>query len=130
MIIKDDKVVEAEKDREGASGEVPPPYSAQIASGSSPVLMRAETGPLDLTSSRPVPYPDIPPVNFLSIRRQNESIQGTYLVDPNLSAPEEAMAMAERKNLLLDCRNGSIKADVWVASRADSALVANDAFKS
>jgi len=62
--------------------------------------------------------PSLPRVNYLSINRVNSTLSGEYVLDPELVIPEALLAPLaeeeERKNLTLMCRNGSLRADVWV----------------
>ncbi|KAJ7240575.1 hypothetical protein C8J57DRAFT_1371443 [Mycena rebaudengoi] len=68
----------------------------------------------------------VKPTNFLSLRRTNSSIFGTYLIDPRLKIPAsllEPLASDEteetRRNLFLHTNHGSVDVDVFVAGDRD-----------
>lgn len=107
--------------------EIPPPYTPSdgqsrpqqqdnshlVASSSS----SSSSSPTERTIT-PSLIPSLPRVNFLSINRINSALTGEYVLDPELVIPEALLTPLaeeeERKNLTLLCRNGSLKADVWI----------------
>lgn len=97
----------------------PPPYSARSDGPSSSSVIPPSSGPA-------VPPPSASRCNFLTIRRDNSSIKGDYIIDPQLQIPAELLAPLEdgetesgRPNLALRSQNASITADVWVESGVD-----------
>ncbi|EJD04783.1 uncharacterized protein FOMMEDRAFT_139513 [Fomitiporia mediterranea MF3/22] len=124
MLLPDDKHAKAGEIALGTiPADGPPPYDSP--SGSSVGMS---------TIARPVP-PNMTVTNFLRIKRKNQSIKGSYVIDPDLHVPEEllsASASADkdssssdkediedemhgpRKNLEIECKNSSVTADVWL----------------
>ncbi|KAH8115110.1 hypothetical protein DFH11DRAFT_146740 [Phellopilus nigrolimitatus] len=116
LVPNDSKLAEEQGDEaEVSSGpEHPPPYAPSSS----------ETSPAETSASgaRPLPQtPNLPASNFSLIKRDNESIKGTYVVDPGLRIPDELVPSAldfdgedGRKNLQLESKNGSISTVVWL----------------
>ncbi|KAJ6571394.1 hypothetical protein B0H19DRAFT_988003 [Mycena capillaripes] len=84
-----------------------------------------------VVSPAEVPPPPIPttskPTNFLSLSRGNESIKGTYVIDPRIKIPQfllPPLAADEtevtRRNVFLHTSNGSINVDFFVVGDGDS----------
>ena len=48
----------------------------------------------------------------MHIRRENDSIQGQFLIDPYL---QSTTGRQPEQNLKLECVHGNIEADVWIA---------------
>lgn len=69
--------------------------------------------------------PNIKPSNFISLSRSNESIKGSWLIDPTLSIPSFFLppppTEGARSNLFLESKNGAIDADIYLlpTSRSD-----------
>ena len=68
--------------------------------------------------------PDIKPSNFVNLNRANESIKGSWLIDPSLSIPESFLyplpTEGARSNLILESKNGAINADIYLLSSGRS----------
>ena len=81
---------------------------------------------VDLENSTPFastsrPLPDIKSCNFVSLSRQNESVSGSWIIDPSMMVPPALMPPLlsneneeTRKNILLSSHNGSVDAQVYV----------------
>lgn len=83
----------------------------------------ADDPPLAELPLAPFPSPSPPPnsqrCNYLEISRVNSPLKGAWIVDNSIRVPRSVLpplrpGEIERKNLRLECRNGSINADVWV----------------
>ncbi|KAK7445479.1 hypothetical protein VKT23_014896 [Stygiomarasmius scandens] len=66
---------------------------------------------------------NVKPSNFVSITQQNNSVKGAFVIDPSLKAPPSWLPIlpdgetgADRQNLLLESKNGSVQADISVLS--------------
>jgi len=115
MIIKDDKTAPLDP----VSVETPPPYSPTSQPDETSSTTQSTSG--EASTSAPVACspPALPKSNFLTIKRSNTSLKGTYVIDPDLVVPEAMLPAlesgeVERKNLRLHCENGSINAEVWL----------------
>jgi hypothetical protein len=68
--------------------------------------------------------PNIKPSNFIHLNRANESIKGSWLIDPYLSIPSSFLppppAEGARSNLILESKNGAIDADIYLLSTSHS----------
>ena len=63
--------------------------------------------------------PNIKPSNFVNLNRTNESVKGSWLIDPCLSIPSFFLEPlptgdGERSNLFLGSKNGAIDADIYL----------------
>ncbi|TDL24526.1 hypothetical protein BD410DRAFT_766998 [Rickenella mellea] len=78
----------------------------------------------------PTQLPPLPRQNFLSIRRGDGSIKGTWVIDPDIKPPESVLAPIKpdttRKNLELLTKDGSINADIWIVGDGDSEQRVNE----
>lgn len=102
----------------GAS-DAPPPYpspplssSASSASGYPPHRRTSST-----QSNSRMKMPNVPPTNFLIIKRDNNSIRESIIIDPSLPILDpdaELKPEEERKNLFVESKNGSVNMDVWL----------------
>ncbi|KAI6104093.1 hypothetical protein F5141DRAFT_1126954 [Pisolithus sp. B1] len=61
------------------------------------------------------------PTNYLSVSEMDNSIKGTYIIDPSVHVPStylpplgEGETERDRKNLHLRTRDGSVDVDVWL----------------
>ncbi|KIJ63805.1 hypothetical protein HYDPIDRAFT_188250 [Hydnomerulius pinastri MD-312] len=61
------------------------------------------------------------PTNFLALSSEHSSIKGEFIIDPSMRIPasllpplSEGETEADRKNLLLNSKTGSISAEVWL----------------
>ncbi|THH07193.1 hypothetical protein EW145_g3546 [Phellinidium pouzarii] len=102
----------------------PPPYTPPPPAPSQ--LPRSSSSASASTSARATgeSCPNVPASNFLTIKRENASIKGTYVIDPTLQIPPEEPSSSRalsaddddniKKNLNLHCKNGSISATVWL----------------
>ncbi|CAA7268865.1 unnamed protein product [Cyclocybe aegerita] len=104
---------------ENSTHDPPPTYTPFDSSGSS-------------QSGARFPLPrDVKPSNFTSLSIGNAAIKGTWVVDPTLVIPKEFLAPLakdeteeNRKNLLLESKNGSVDANIFVMPmRADALAV-------
>ncbi|KIJ23211.1 hypothetical protein M422DRAFT_276259 [Sphaerobolus stellatus SS14] len=112
-------------------GEHPPAYSETTISGSVSGSEYA-TGPPEASSSlaertTPVTLTRValtPPTNFLTIERKNDSIKGTYAINPTLPPPPGSVISTDSdgKNLNLNfaSTNGSINAVVEIIKDVDA----------
>ena len=96
--------------------DLPPPY---VENPQTPSSM--PSGP---TLGSPYTIPNIRPSNFVSLIRINESIKGTWLIDPSLSIPSSFLpprpAKGDRFNLSLESKNGAIEAEVYLLPTSHS----------
>jgi len=121
MLIIPEKTPEHGKAAEAkaAMAEEPafdPPPTYASSSSPPPVITPESSGP---------PAPKYKPTNYLSLDRANNSIKGTYTIDPFMSIPQSFLpplaageTEAGRKNLKLYAKNGSV--DVSVNLLADA----------
>lgn len=62
--------------------------------------------------------PNIKPSNFINLNRANESIKGSWLIDPSLSIPPfflpPSPTEGARSNVILESKNGAIDADIFL----------------
>ena len=62
--------------------------------------------------------PNIKPSNFVNLNRANESIKGSWLIDPSLAIPSSFLppppTEGARSNLILESKNGAIDADIYL----------------
>lgn len=107
----------------------PPSYAettpAESSAGDSVGLPPSfSDGPSTSTASSIPRPPLVPPSNFLTIERGNNSIKGTYSIDPTLSAPPGVVRPVGNDNrdlhLLLKTTNSSIKSVVDVVKSVDA----------
>ncbi len=98
-----------------------PPYSPFLPPRpeTSPASFSVASSSSSLSPPSPTSVvPSIPRSNFLSIQRNNTSLKGSYVIDPTLDVPEAVLPPLEpgqeRKNLLLECQNGGINAEVYL----------------
>ena len=93
--------------------DAPPAYSHSPASSSN-ITPRSPTGP--------APAPPIAPCNQLTVQNTHNKVEGSFVVQSDLSAAEELLAplsaeeneAGRRANLRLSSPHGGINADVWV----------------
>ena len=68
--------------------------------------------------------PNIKPSNFVNLNRANESIRGSWLIDPSLSIPSSFLppppTEGARSNLILESKNGAIDADIYLLPTSHS----------
>ena len=68
--------------------------------------------------------PNIKPSNYVNLNRANESIKGSWLIDPSLSIPESFLppppTEGARSNVILESKNGAIDADIYLLSTSHS----------
>ncbi|KAI5120015.1 hypothetical protein M0805_008476 [Coniferiporia weirii] len=127
IITKEDEArSEVEMETPPASG-LPPPYAPSSPpssfSGASSSAPDPPTPPSPPPLAFTVPPPNIPASNFLTIKRDNTSIKGTYVIDAGLQTPPGLLPDDPddaRKNLSLQCKNGSISATVWLVGTPSS----------
>ena len=71
-----------------------------------------------LGTDRPSTIPNIKPSNFINLNRANESIKGSWLIDPSLSIPPFLLSPPHtegaRSNLFLGSKNGAIDAEIFL----------------
>lgn len=111
-----------------AHDDTPPPYYPPEATASSSTLPAAP--PL----ARPT-LPNIPPSNFVCVKRENDSIDGSYVIDTSLSVPHGLLpplerGAGERKNLELYSKTDSINVNVWLVSDPQDDALGPDADES
>ncbi|KAJ3512411.1 hypothetical protein NLJ89_g3541 [Agrocybe chaxingu] len=107
---------------ETSTHDPPPSYTPFDSSESS------QSGP-----RFPLPR-DVKPSNFTSLSIANSAIKGTWVVDPTLVIPKEFLAPLakdeteeNRKNLLLESKNGAVDVNIFVMPmRADALSVMKD----
>ncbi|KAJ6575973.1 hypothetical protein DFH09DRAFT_1150137 [Mycena vulgaris] len=91
--------------------------------------------PLDAQASALGALPSIPatvsdahkPTNFLSMSRTNDSIKGTYVIDPRIKIPASVLptlvpkeSEATRRNVFLHTKNGTINVDLFIVDDVDA----------
>ncbi|KZV80630.1 hypothetical protein EXIGLDRAFT_756131, partial [Exidia glandulosa HHB12029] len=95
----------------------PPPYTSE-SGGAGPSM---STSP-----------PDIARCNLLCVERSNEKINGSYVVDPSITIPEQFLQPlredevaddGRRANLRLVTTHSRIDADVWVLDKTDAKVL-------
>jgi len=68
--------------------------------------------------------PNIRPSNFINLNRANESIKGSWLIDPSLRFPPSFLppppTEGARSNLSLESKNGAIDADIFLLPTSHS----------
>ncbi|KAG0702192.1 hypothetical protein DFH29DRAFT_805295 [Suillus ampliporus] len=81
------------------------------------------------SSSSPLVQPTFKskPTNYLNLFSQHSSVKGEYVIDPCMNIPTSLLpplrpeeSEADRKNLSLHSKNGSVNADVWLLSARDT----------
>jgi len=75
-------------------------------------------------SDRLSAIPNIKPSNLVHLSRANESVKGSWLIDPSLSIPSTFLppppAEGVRSNIVLESKNGAIDADIYLLSTSHS----------
>lgn len=76
----------------------------------------------------PRPLPDIKPSNFVALSRPNSSVSGKWIIEPALLIPPTLLPPLSRneteetrRNLSLECHNGSVDAEIFIMPRNDEA---------
>ncbi|KAF8799573.1 hypothetical protein BYT27DRAFT_6859314 [Phlegmacium glaucopus] len=92
-----------------------PPPSYHVTG--TPTTISSESAP----NNRGSTFPNIKPSNFVSLSRMNGSIKGSWLIDPSLHIPSSFLpplppTAGARRNLFLESKNGTIDADIFMAS--------------
>jgi len=114
--------------------ELPPPYAGiQDAEPSS------STGRSSRLTSR---APQIPASNFVFVKRENNGIADSYVIDTQLQVPESvispiaeggvevnknALLSGERPHIYLESIHGAVNADIWLVRGAGEAQPGQDA---
>ncbi|KAJ6454717.1 hypothetical protein C8R47DRAFT_1166884 [Mycena vitilis] len=107
----------------------PPAYTHTDSKASVPAPLLTAEPPLPLLppSLPPIltPPATVKPTNYLSLSRGNESIKGTYVIDPRVALPPFLLpplapheSEATRRNVFLHTSNGSIDVDLFVVRGA------------
>jgi len=106
----------------------PPPAYSNSQSDSQPLAKAAAPLPL---------IPAVKPTNFLALSRGNNSIKGTYVIDPRIKIPQPMLpplaadeTEATRRNMYLHTSNGSIDVDLFVVGDGEYKQKVNISFKS
>ncbi|KAG2151152.1 uncharacterized protein EDB93DRAFT_1249344 [Suillus bovinus] len=67
------------------------------------------------------------PTNYLHLFNENSSVKGQYVIDPGMSIPTSLLpplspeeSEADRKNLSLHSKNGSVNAEIWLLGAQDA----------
>lgn len=121
--------------------EVPPPY-AGIQDGNPVPAAEPRSSVGEGTSAEaPIrstsrPAPQIPASNFVVIKRTNDGITGSYVIDTQLRVPksvafwspegsepnnDDGLISGERPHLYLESTHGSVHADIWLVRGRGSA---------
>ena len=100
----------------------PPPSYLDSTETSSTI---SSTSISTLGTDRLPTIPNIQPSNYIHLSRANESIKGSWLIDPSLSIPQYFLPSptstgAARSNLFLGSKNGGIDADVFLLPTSHS----------
>ncbi|KAF7350168.1 hypothetical protein MVEN_01319300 [Mycena venus] len=128
--LKDIEQSDVVVNRAPVPDDPPPAYS----NSQSDAQQVAKTKPVD--TSLPL-IPAVKPTNFLALSRGNNSIKGTYVIDPRIKIPQPMLpplaadeTEATRRNMYLHTSNGSIDVDLFVVGDGEYKQKVNISLKS
>ncbi|KAF7350169.1 hypothetical protein MVEN_01319400 [Mycena venus] len=128
--LKDFEQTDVTVNRAPVQDDTPPAYS-NSQSDAQPVTKAKPTD----TSLPPIPA--VKPTNFVSLSRGNNSIKGTYVIDPCIKIPQPMLpplaadeTEATRRNMHLHTSNGSIDVDLFVVGDGKYKQKVNISLKS
>ncbi|KAH9477582.1 hypothetical protein JR316_0009804 [Psilocybe cubensis] len=121
-------------DSKSKAGEATSEPEPELKNEAPPPYMDPQEGTSTIQSSSRA-LPDIKPSNFVCLSRQNDSIKGSWIIDPTMIIPSaflpsltDGETEETRGNISLMSRNGSIQAEIFVlpgTSNDDSRRLTN-----
>ncbi|KAJ7489659.1 hypothetical protein B0H11DRAFT_1804739 [Mycena galericulata] len=124
--VKDVKQLDIVVNRASVHEDPPPEY---VGPGPQPPSQPSAAPPPPPPPSHQTqpPPPNVKPTNFLSLSRSNNTIKGTYVIDPRIQIPAAFLpplaadepTESVRRNLALRTSNGMIDVDLYVVGGGD-----------